>query len=127
MKKISFLFGTLLMAGLLSFTQVNAQIDGFVFADEDFAYLTLGDDYFLAAETYNYVQTPSGNYTVNVTWYLNPDNPFIPEKGVNKVTLLGFIDWWWIIPIEVSIDDAVINKHGKCHAVFHVNGSGNGF
>ena len=126
MKKISLLFGTMLMAGLLSFTQVNAQPDGFVFADEDFAYLNLGNDYFLAADTYNYVETPSGNYTVNVTWYLSPDNPYIPEKGVNKVTLLGFIDWWWIFPTEVSIDDAVINKHGKCHAVFHVNGSGNG-
>ena len=66
---------------------------------------------------------------VNVTWQLNPNNPFIPKKGTNKVKLFATIDWYWVgwhFYVVVAVDDAIVNKNGKCHAVFHVNGSGNG-
>ena len=136
MKKISVLFGTLLFAGLLfSFTTVKSQ--GIILADQDFAYLWLGCDNHLAAETYNWVYSDEGDLTLNVTWQLSEGNEYIPEHGNNKVSITGFLDHFHIVifghdiyiinPLSISTDDAMVNKHGKCHAVFHINGAGNGF
>ena len=127
MKKISLLFSLFIVIGVLTTKQSYAQIPvGQVIAFETHALLFLGTDFNLESTNYNIVETSSGNYTINATFYLTPGNPFIPEKGTNKVTLLATVFTFPpIFPPTFSIAEAKINKHGKCHVVFHVNGSGN--
>ena len=130
MKKISLLFSLFLVIGVLTTKQSYAQLpEGNVIAFETSALLSLGTDFNLESTNYNIVETSSGNYTINATFYLTPGNPFIPEKGTNKVTLLAtivtFPPIFPLIGLPIfSIAEATINKHGKCHVVFHVNGSG---
>lgn len=122
MKKFSLFISLLFLTGMLISNQSYAQIPvGNVIAFETSAIITLGGDFNLEATNYNFVETSSGNYTVNATFYLTPGNPFIPEKGTNKVDLLGTI--YIGFPPLFSIAEATINKHGKCHVVFHVNNS----
>jgi len=122
MKKISLLFSLFIVIGVLTTKQSYAQIPvGQVIAFETHALLFLGTDFNLESTNYNIVETSSGNYTINATFYLTPGNPIIPDKGTKKVTLLATV----VSPYMVLFVEAKINKHGKCHVVFHVNGSGN--
>jgi hypothetical protein len=136
MKKISKFFALLLVAGLISICQLNAQSNASVYAYEDVAELSLGSDFQLPTSVYNYVETSSGNYTINATWYLSDGNMYIPEKGTNKVMLVAYLNhsggigdpFIGVLGVnsigdeEMQVEgEATINKHGKCHVVFHVN------
>lgn len=124
MKKFSLFVSLLFLTGLLISNQSFSQG---VIANEATAHIYLGTDFNLEASNYNFVETGSGNYTVNATFYLSPGNPFIPEKGTNKVTLAGAIILQVDTPPFViqlfSTAEATINKNGKCHVVFHINNS----
>jgi len=124
MKKISLIFGLLLLTGLLITNETQAQL---VVANENTANILLGTDYNLEATTYNFVETGSGNYHINATFYLTPGNPVIPEKGTNKVDLACSLIIWPPFPNPplqlTSVSEATINKHGKCHVIFHVDNS----
>jgi len=129
MKKIKLLPVFLLIAGSFLFNPLKAQqFDGVISVFDDIAYLNLGSDFGLESAKFNYVETSSGNYTLNMTWYLTEGNSFIPNKGINKVPLIAFFDISFIPEqtFQIAYGEAKINKHGKCHIVIHVNGSGNG-
>lgn len=123
MKKLKLLFGVLLVTGVFTLSQVNAQ-DYDIALVNDIAYLYLGGET-LETSDYNYVETNNGNYTVNITWYLTPGNEFIPNKGTNKVLLTALIDITFFpnLILHTTEGEATINKHGKCHIVLHINGS----
>jgi hypothetical protein len=125
MKKLNLLFSLFLLTGLLITNQSYAQG---VNANESTAHIYIGTDFGLEVSNYNFVESSSGNYTVNATFYLTPGNPVIPKKGTNKVTVTGLIQIQLPYPpfltVLISAAEATINKHGKCHVVFHVNGSG---
>jgi hypothetical protein len=126
MKIFKFYLGFLLIAGFFSFNQINAQTyDGVITVVDDIATLYLGSDWGLDATNFNYVETSSGNYTLNLTWYLTPGNEFIPNKGTNKVFLVGVFDYNFFPNFSYQFADgeATINKHGRCHIVLHINGS----
>ena len=120
MKKFSFLFSLLFFTGLLISSQSFAQG---VVATESTATLFLGTDFNLEATNYNFVDSGSGNYTINATFYLTPGNPYIPEKGTTKVELAGAlalqVEYFPYFIQLFSVSEATINKHGKCHVVFH--------
>ena len=105
MKKISLLFSLFLVIGVLTTKQSYAQIPvGNVVAFETYALLFLDIDSNLESTNYNIVETSSGNYTINATFYLTTGNWFIPEKGTNKVTLLATVfKFPPIFPPTVSI------------------------
>jgi hypothetical protein len=63
-----------------------------------------------------WVKTPSGSILLKLTWQLSEGNPLIPDKGVNKISVGG----WLARDVET-----IVYPDGKVIGVFHVNGSGN--
>ena len=138
MKKITCLFILIFATWFFTTTQLIAQSDGAAYAFEEVAELNLGSDYELPSTVYNYVENSNGGSTINAIWYLSEGNMFIPKKGVNKVALLVYINsdggsrdpFIGVLSIDAEGDEelqvegeASINKHGKCHAIFHINGN----
>lgn len=124
----------------LFFTNISliAQSFGNAYAHADFAELNLGSDVELQTTVYNYVENSNGSYSVNAIWYLSEGNMFIPVKGINKVSIMVYLNsdgssgdpFIGVLGLdsegdgEIQVEaEAIINKHGKCHVVFHINGN----
>ena len=88
MKRINSLFILIFATWLFTTAQLIAQSDGTAYAYEEVLELNLGLDYRLLSTVYNYVENSNGGFTINAIWYLSEWDMFIPDKGVNKVTLL---------------------------------------
>lgn len=138
MKKFTSLFILIFATCLVTTTQLIAQSSGNVYAYEEVAELNLGSDYELPSTVYNYVENSNGGFTINAIWYLSEGNMFIPEKGVNNVTLLVYLNsdggsgdpFIGVLGLdseggeEIQVEgEASINKNGKCHAIFHIIGN----
>lgn len=138
MKKFTVLFALILSTCLITTIHLTAQSNGTAYAFEEFAHLNLGSDYELPTTVYNYVENSNGSYTINATWYLSEGNVFIPEKGVNKVSILVYLNYdggsgdpfIGVLGMDAEGDEelqvegeATINKHGKCHAIIHIDGN----
>ena len=63
-----------------------------------------------------WVKTPSGSRLLKLTWQLSEGNPLIPEKGVSKIHVEGWL---------AGDAKTLVFPDGKVYGVFHVNGSGN--
>ena len=112
MKSIKFLFVLLVIAAFAIPQETNAQ--AIVIKDGVKTLFLYGES--VASTSAMDVITPSGNITRIIVWHLNPDNPNLPEKGVEKILIGG----------EGLIDTKVlVYPDGKVKLVTHLNGSGN--
>ena len=148
MNRINVLFNALIILLMITFVvlavKVNAQTVGEIYADEDGAYLMLGTDAELPATKYTYIASENGGYTINITWHLSADNPFVPERGTNKEYVEAFLNYdlkGGIGGIDLVVLDKEeipdgnsestdvqtrlsIDKKGRCQAVIQFKNNG---
>jgi hypothetical protein len=69
------------------------------------------------------VETPSGNLLIKLVWQLNEDDPRVPEKGVNKISVnaIYYFDGVWVYPKDMKM---IITADGKGVSIYHINGAG---
>jgi len=111
MKKIISLLFVLAFVGFFMSTNVFAPAvvvkEGNVFLVTDYETVP--------ASTYMWVRTPSNSRLLKLTWQLTEGNPLIPEKGVNKISVGGWL---------ARDTETLVFPDGRVKGVFHVNGAG---
>lgn len=103
MKKLKFVFAFLVVS---FFAITMAKSQAIVYEGQTWMWIT---DYgvYITNETHE-VYAPNGNVSIILYFYLDLDDPYVPEKGVNKV-YLGYWEIW-------------INTDGVALAKYQVNG-----
>ena len=69
------------------------------------------------------VVTSSDNLLIKLVWQLDENDPRVPEKGVNKisVTAVYVLDGQLVYPKDMEM---IITADGKGVSIFHINGAG---
>jgi hypothetical protein len=119
MKTLRFLAVLLIV---FCFVASNARSQAFVIHDQG---RVLNTDYgqYLPVDSWA-VLTPSGNLLISATYQLCPEDPLIPEKGVNKVPVWGWVDGNdRLVPWdgqEYAFEDAemIVTSKGKAKLVY---------
>ena len=112
MKKFVFILVLMLFTGIFAVNETNAQ--AVVIKEGN---IGLATDYeTVPSSDYMWVRTPSGSRLLKLTWQLSEGNPLIPEKGVSKIHVEGWL---------AGDAKTLVFPDGKVYGVFHVNGSGN--
>jgi hypothetical protein len=113
MKKAILILFLLVFAGIFAANKVYAQ--AVVSKDGNVSLVT--DYETVPSATYMWVKTPKkrGSRLLKLTWQLSEENPLIPEKGVRKISVGG----WLATDVQT-----LVFPDGLVKGVFHVNGAG---
>ena len=112
MKAIKLVFAAMLLLGV--FVSANVQGQAIVVKD-GVHYLFTGYDLYESI-SHMTVETPSGNLLFKATFMLDPNDPWVPEKGVNKVPV-----WFMGYLIDHQM---IVKANGEATLIYHANGSG---
>lgn len=111
MKKAILILFLLIFAGIFAANKVYSQ--AVVLKDGNVSLVT--DYETVPSATFMWVRTPSGSRLLKLTWQLSEGNPLIPDKGVSKISVGGWL---------ASDVQTLVFPDGLVKGVFHVNGAG---
>jgi hypothetical protein len=105
---------------IFAFAASNAKSQAFVIHDQT-RVLWTGYRAYLPEDSFA-VLTPSGNVLISATYQLDPKDPLVPKKGVNKVEVWGGTggnDWIWEgIPYAFADAEMIVTSSAKAKIVY---------
>lgn len=107
---------------LFCLTANESQSQAIVVKDQSRVLLT-GYGFYFPVDSYA-VLTPSGNLLISATYQLDPEDPLVPDEGVNKVAVwggTGGFDWIWDDrPYTFTDAEMIVTSDGKARLIYHL-------
>jgi len=121
MKKMTLIFGIALFLGLFAFN--NNTIAQAVVISDGVSGINTGYDFY-TTYYFHAVVTPSGNIKRTVKFWLDPNDPLVPEHGVSKITTsVNFVfegENYYLVD-----ESAILTSNGNFKLEYNFNPAGN--